>query len=143
MKYKNFHCEINNLKLTEFAFKEIIDKLNTNNATGPDLIHNILLTAANGVISPNTFLQPLFKRKRLSIWKTATVTVHTKDDAILCNSYRPISLLSCVAKAFDRCVHKHIWGCCLFCFVFVFVCLFVFNAEYYNYSIPVWFWRVN
>ena len=71
-------------------------------ATGPDLIHNRLLIATNDVISVHLtrfFNRCLNESVFPSIWKTAAVTpVLKKGDAILCNNYRPISLLSCVGK---------------------------------------------
>ena len=106
-------CEINDIKLTEFEVKEIINNLNTKKATGPDLIHNRLLIAANDVTSVHLtrfFNRCLNESVFPSIWKTAAVTpVLKKGDATLCNNYRPISLLSCVGKALERCVHRHIY----------------------------------
>ena len=45
------------------------------------------------------------------IWKTAHVTpiYKSKGDKSLCNNYRPISLLSCIGKVFERCVHGHVF----------------------------------
>ena len=87
-------CEINDIKLTEFEVKEIINNLNTKKATGPDLIHNRLLIAANDVISVHLtsfFNRCLNESVFPSIWKTAAVTpVLKKGDATLCNNYRPI-----------------------------------------------------
>ena len=97
-------CEINDIKLTEFEVKEIINNLNTKKATGPDLIHKRLLIAANDVISVHLtrfFNRCLNEGVFPSIWKTAAVT----PDATLSNNYCPISLLSCVGKVLDRCVH--------------------------------------
>ena len=105
-------CEINYIKLTEFEVKEIIN-LNTKKATGPDLIHNRLLIAANDVISVHLtrfFNRCLNESVFPSIWKIAAVTpVLKKGDATPCNNYRPISLLSCVGKVLERCVHRHIY----------------------------------
>ena len=99
-------CEINDIKLTEFEVNEIIN-LNTKKATGPDLIHNRLLIAANDTISvPLTrfFNRCLNEGIFPSIWKTAEITpVLKKGDATLCNNYRPIG------KVLEWCVHRHIY----------------------------------
>ena len=105
-------CEINDIKLTVFEVKEIINTLNTREATGPDLIHNKLLIAASDVICVHLagfFNRCLNESIFPFIWKTATVTpVYKKGNATLCNNYCPISLQSCVGKVFERCIHKHV-----------------------------------
>ena len=35
--------------------------------------------------------------------------MYKKGNATLCNHYRPISLLSCVGKVFEWCIHKHVY----------------------------------
>ena len=108
-----FDCEINDIKLTVFEVKEIINTLNTRKATGPDLIHNKLLIAASDVICVHlTCFFNLCLNEGIFpfIWKTATVTpMYKKGNASLCNNYRPISLLSCVGKVFEWCIHKHVY----------------------------------
>ena len=106
-------CEIDDIKLTVFEVKEIINTLYTRKATGPDLIHNKLLIAASEAICVH--LTGFFNRCLNEgifpfIWKTATVTpVYKKGNATLCNNYRPISLLNCVGKVFERCIQKHVY----------------------------------
>ena len=59
-----------------------------------------------GEITPSKARESVF----VSVWKTVTVTpVLKKGDAIMCNNYRPISLMSCVGKVFERCVYRHIY----------------------------------
>ena len=78
-------CEINDIKLTVFEVKEIINTLNTRKATGPDLIHNKLLIAASDVIYVHLtgfFNRCLNESIFPFIWKTATVTpVYKKGNA--------------------------------------------------------------
>ena len=108
-------CEINYNKLTECEVKEIINNAQKKKKTTTSsyLIHNRLLIAANDVIAVHLtrfFNRCLNESVFPSIWKTAAVTsVLKKCDATLCNNYRPISLLNCVGKVLERCVHRHIY----------------------------------
>ena len=100
--------------MTVFEVKEIINNLNTRKATGPDLIHNKLLIAESDVTCvPLTgfFNRCLNESIFPFIWKTATVApVYKKGNATLCKNYCPLSLLSCVGKVFERCIHKHVYA---------------------------------
>ena len=106
--------EIQMIHITAREVKEEISKLNLNKATGPDKIHNRLLLAANDIIS--TPLSEFFNRcltlgKFPDSWKLANVTpIYKKGNKDECSNYRPISLLSCVGKLFERCVHKHVYS---------------------------------
>jgi len=108
----NTDCEINQLLLDPHFVQQIINSLDSNKAVGPDKIHNIMLKASSPIlINP---LTKLFNRSLRSgvfpdSWKTAHVTpIHKKSDKNNCSNYRPISLLSCVGKLLERCVHHHI-----------------------------------
>ena len=106
-------CEINEIVLTASEVKEVISKLDTSKATGPDLIHNRLLIESLPILlNPLTdlFNRCLDEKKFTAQWKTAHVTpVHKKGQKDSCNNYRPVSLLSCVGKVLERCVHHHIF----------------------------------
>ena len=81
------NCEINDIKLTVFEVKEIINTLNTRKATGPDLIHNKLLMAASDVICVRLtgFFNRCLNEGIFSfIWKTATVTPVYKKETHHC-----------------------------------------------------------
>ena len=44
-------------------------------------------------------------------WKEANVTpIYKKEDRSSPSNYRPISLLSCIGKTMERCVHKHLYN---------------------------------
>lgn len=105
--------EINNLELLIEDVLEVLKNLHGNKATGPDQIHNTLLRASADIIAkPLTmfFNRCLSEGKFPSLWKTAIVTpILKKGNKGECTNYRPISLLSCVGKTFERCVHKHIF----------------------------------
>ena len=102
------------INVTEQDVKDAILNLKKNKATGPDLIHNKLLIKAVNIISrplSNYFNRCMDESKYPTLWKEAYVTpVHKKGDRELCSNYRPISLLSCVGKVFERCLHKHIYN---------------------------------
>ena len=106
--------EIKDIVITSNEIKKLISKLDKKKASGPDNIHNRLLISAVEVIA-----EPLaiFFTRCLSIgifpscWKRAHVTpLFKKGSASLCSNYRPISLLSCVGKLFERCVHGHVFN---------------------------------
>ena len=45
------------------------------------------------------------------LWKMANVIpLFKKDDPLLCNNYRPISLLPCISKVFERILFNHIFA---------------------------------
>ena len=47
----------------------------------------------------------------LVTWKDANVSpIYKKDEKSLPSNYRPISLLSSLSKAMERCVHKHLYN---------------------------------
>ena len=104
---------LSEIELNNDLVKEIISGLDKKKAVGPDLVHNRLLIAALPVIL--TPLTMLFNRclnecKFPLVWKTAHVNpIHKKSFKELCTNYRPISLLSCVGKILERCVHKHVF----------------------------------
>ena len=74
------------------------------------MIHNKLLIATVNIITePLTILFNRCLNEGIfpNIWKIAHVTpLHKKGPENLCNNYRPISLLSCVGKVLERCVHS-------------------------------------
>ena len=76
------------------------------------MIHNKLLIATVDIITePLTILFNRCLNEGIfpNIWKIAHVTpLHKKAPENLCNNYRPISLLSCVGKVLERCVHSRV-----------------------------------
>ena len=105
---------ITDLIITEEMVVKVIKDLSPNKAVGPDLIHNKMLIKAVNVIS-----EPLAKLLNRSLlehtfpasWKTAHVSpiYKLKGERFLCGNYRPISLLSCVAKVMEKCVQQHMF----------------------------------
>ena len=110
----NLNCELNNIIFSSTEIKAVIINLDSNKAVGPDKIHNKLLTAAVDIISEP--LAILFNRCIAegifpSTWKIAHVNpIHKKGPTENCANYRPISLLSCVGKVLERCIHSHVFN---------------------------------
>ena len=111
---QNVTSQLTEIVLTVPEVKKIIKELNSSKATGPDSIHNKLLIAAADIISsPLTsfFNRCLTEERFPKPWKFAHVTpVHKKGNTDECTNYRPISLLSCVGKLFERCVHGRVYN---------------------------------
>ena len=93
--------------------ENVLNKLDTSKAVGPDLIHNKVLKTASPVIS--NALTLLFNRSLTEecfpkCWKIAHVTpIHKKENKSICSNYRPISLLSCVGKVLEKCIQKRVF----------------------------------
>ena len=93
---------------------EILINLDVSKATGPDGISNRLLKeAAVSIAEP---LSHLFNYS-MSIgyfpeqWKIANVIpIYKKDNPMICNNYRPISLLCCVSKVFEKILFNHMYA---------------------------------
>ena len=92
----------------------ILTKLDANKASGPDGIGNLLLhEAAVPIAQPLTelFNFCLSLNKFPSSWKIAQVVpIFKKGDPLHCTNYRPISLLPCVSKVFERLLFDHIFS---------------------------------
>ena len=104
--------EITDIILTHADAHSVIQYLDKSKAAGPDMIHNKLLIATVDIITePLTILFNRCLNEGIfpNIWQIAHVTpLHKKGPEKLCNNYRPISLLCCVGKVLERCVHSHV-----------------------------------
>ena len=109
-------CQENlcNIVITRTDVKDALQVLKLGKATGHDAIsHHMLKYSADSLSLP---LYILFS-KSLSLgifpkyWKLATVMPSFKKaDKSLPSNYRPIALLSCVGKVFERVVYKYIYN---------------------------------
>ena len=106
-------CELQEITISETEVNNVIKNLDPTKAVGPDLIHNKVLISSRNIIAPvfaKLFNKCLHKSKFPSTWKIAHVNPVYKTGAKeSCSNYRPISLLSCVGKVFERCIHKHVY----------------------------------
>ena len=105
---------IEHIMITKELVSKKIKELELNKSSGPDGIHNKMLLKGVDIIS-----QPLASLFNRSIdegtfpiaWKTAHVTpiYKLKGDKSVCANYRPISLLSCIGKILERCIHGYVF----------------------------------
>lgn len=93
---------------------DVLKVLKVNKATGPDGIsHRMLKNTSKTIAIPLTKLYNLSLKqcKFPSLWKVAHVMpLFKKGDKSDVNNYRPVSLISCVGKSFERVVHKHVYN---------------------------------
>ena len=106
-------CEhsLDAVQITKYEIEKIINELPVNKACGPDLIHHKLLKPIAQEISlplEILFNRSLIEKSYPKIWKVALVTpIFKKGDKSSPSNYRPISLISCVGKVFERIIFKH------------------------------------
>ena len=100
--------------IQEQEILDIISIIPVNKAIGPDGISHKMLKSCKDTIS-----RPLCKlfNKSLSLkvfpdcWKLAhVIPLFKKDDPSLASNYRPVSLLSCISKIFERIIFKHMYN---------------------------------
>ena len=99
------------IQLTQKDVSDLIKCLDISKATGPDHVSHVMLKQAGDIIVPS--LTRLFNFSLDSgifpeMWKRANVTpLHKKNDNAVLDNYRPVSLLSCVGKIFEKGVFKY------------------------------------
>jgi hypothetical protein len=95
--------------------KDILKSLQIGKASGGDFIsHQMLKNTADTVyFKPLKYIFNQSRRisKYPSCWKIANVlSLFKKGDKSIASNYRPIALLSCVVKVFERIVFKYIYN---------------------------------
>ena len=92
--------------------EDVLKLLNTNKACGPDLVNPRLLKEGSEILSNHlsrVFNLSLCTSHFLTVWKQANVVpVFKKGEKTEVSNYRPISLLSCIGKVFEKCVFKYL-----------------------------------
>ena len=108
------HRTMGDLHVSEQEVLDILKCLDISKASGPDGISPKLLKEAASIIhKPLTILfnMSLTQKQFPSIWKEANVTpLYKKGEENSCSNYRPISLLSCTGKVFEKVVFKHVFN---------------------------------
>ena len=106
------NTEINDINILVSEIVDILSSLKVNKASGPDGIsHRMLKNTCKTIAIPlcKLFNKSLQSRIYPRIWKSATVMpIFKKGDKSEVSNYRPISLISCVGKTFERVVFKHV-----------------------------------
>ena len=94
--------------------KDILKSLQIGKSSGGDFIsHQMLKDTADTEYLPLTYIwnHSLRVSKYSSCWKIANVlSLFKKGDKSIALNYRPIALLSCVGKVFERIVFKYIYN---------------------------------
>ena len=105
---------LDSITISETEVLDVLLSLDTSKASGPDGISAKLLKEAAPAISPSLtklFNTSLANKKFPLAWKQANVSpLHKKGPDNLCNNYRPVSLLSCTGKVFEKIVFKNVFN---------------------------------
>ncbi|KAK6187305.1 hypothetical protein SNE40_005366 [Patella caerulea] len=106
--------ELETPRFKESEIRDIITSLTVGKASGPDCInHKILKSCCTSLANPLTNLFNFLLENSVfpDQWKEAHVTpILKKGTPSSINNYRPISLLSCIGKIFERCLYKYIYN---------------------------------
>ena len=105
---------LENIRITALDVISAIQESKSNSASGPDGISTTILKQTAQEISGSLariFNFSLQTGQYPNIWKQANVSpIHNKGPTSEPKNYRPISLLSCVGKTMERCVHKQLFN---------------------------------
>ena len=99
--------------MSETLIATLLQDLKANKATGPDGVPPLLLMSLSQELCHS--LYAIFKKIRQTcisphVWKCAIVVpVHKKDSKNDVENYRPVSLLNCVSKVFERCIYLSLY----------------------------------
>ena len=100
--------------ISENEVSDVLGILKLGKASGPDTISHQMLKYTKGTVCrPLTLLfnSSLRAQKFPNLWKKATVLpLFKKGDRHNVSNYRPVSLISCVGKVFERVVFKHMYN---------------------------------
>ena len=106
-------AKLQDITINPAIVKDILEDLNPNKANGPDGISNrILKECASSLSGPLSII--FNKSLKLGIfpeiWKDAVVSsIFKKGDRQSKANYRPISLLTCISKVFERIVFNDMY----------------------------------
>ena len=105
---------LTDIHFTPEEVSSVLSCLSLGKASGPDDINNRILRELHHELSHplcSLFNYSIQCGKVPSIWKQANVTpIFKKGDSSDVSNYRPISLLSCLSKVFERLVFKYLFN---------------------------------
>jgi hypothetical protein len=108
------HDLLENIEITEKDVEDVLKCINTNKAYGPDnLSPRLLKEAGQSIVKVLTrlFNKSLQLGKFPALWKRANVLpIFKKAETFITTNYRPVSLLSIVAKIFEKIVFKYLFN---------------------------------
>jgi hypothetical protein len=108
------HELLDHISVTEQDVGDILKGLNTNKAYGPDDVSPRLIKEAGPSIVPvltRIFNKSLELAKFPLAWKRANVLpIYKKAESFIASNYRPVSLLSVLAKIFEKIVFKYLFN---------------------------------
>ena len=108
------HILLDNIDIKEQDVEDIIKIINTNKAYGPDKISPRLIKEAGSSITKiltKIFNMSLQLAKFPLAWKRANVLpIFKKAESFITTNYRPVSLLSILAKVFEKIVFKYLFN---------------------------------
>ena len=110
----NVSSELYSLVLNREEVSSILKSLPIGKAVGPDVVSNrILKELAEKIDEPLSCLfNPSLSQGHVPDgWKKSHVSpIPKNDNTALPSNYRPISLLSNIDKAFEKCIFKHVYN---------------------------------
>jgi hypothetical protein len=108
------HDKLDHIEVLEKDVEDILKGINTNKAYGPDNVSPRLIKEAGpSIIKVLTriFNKSLQLAKFPEIWKRANVLpIYKKAEMFITTNYRPVSLLSILAKVFEKIVFKYLFN---------------------------------
>jgi hypothetical protein len=108
------HDQLEELVVTQDDVNKVLLNLKPDKAFGPDEVSPRLLKEARPSILPSLtrlFNMSLFLEVFPTIWKRANVCpIYKKAEDYFTINYRPVSLLSALAKVFERVVFKYLFS---------------------------------
>ena len=108
------HEVLEHIEITEKDVEDVIKGINTNKAYGPDNISPRLIKEAGPSIVKvltRIFNKSLQLAKFPSLWKKANVLpIYKKAEDFITTNYRPVSLLSILAKKIEKIVFKYLFN---------------------------------
>ena len=105
---------LDTIEITEEEVNDVLENLDPNKASGPDMISNKMVKKVSKVVAKPLCI--LFNRSLREgifpdMWKQGNlVPIFKKGDKSIPANYRPVSLLSNLGKVLERIIFKHVYN---------------------------------